>query len=418
MSQKIFPITMPKWGIEMQQGTITEWHAVPGGALAKGAPLLDVETEKIVNSVEAPVAGTLRRIVAETGSTEAVGALIAVFADASVSEAEIDAFITGFKPADASFDHADAPAAPAAPAAAAPALDAAAEGEARISPIARRIAERLGVDITQVKGTGRNGRVSKEDVEAYAASIGVQAGATPVAAPVVASTAAAAATGEGVVREKMTSMRATIARRLLESKQGIPHYRLAADVDLTALLARRAALRAAGTEVSVNDLLVRACALTLVKHPAVNAQLQGDEVHKFPHADIAVAVATDGGLVTPIVRSADTKSAAQIGAETGDLATRARSGKLTREEITGGTFTLSNLGMFGIDRFDAIINPPQVAILAVGAGADRVIARGGGVVVAKVATLTLSCDHRVVDGAIGAQFLQALRQTIESADAL
>lgn len=414
MSQKIFPITMPKWGIEMQQGTITEWHAAPGGALAKGAPLLDVETEKIVNSVEAPVAGTLRRIVAETGSTEAVGALIAVFADATVSEAEVDAFITGFKPADASFDHADAPASPAA---AAPAVDAAADGEARISPIARRIAERLGVDITQVKGTGRNGRVSKEDVEAYAASIGVQAGAapaaaTPAAAPVVA------ATGDVVVREKMTSMRATIARRLLESKQGIPHYRLAADVDLTALLARRAALRAAGTEVSVNDLLVRACALTLVKHPAVNAQLQGDEVHKFPHADIAVAVATDGGLVTPIVRSADTKSAAQIGAETGDLAARARSGKLTREEITGGTFTLSNLGMFGIDRFDAIINPPQVAILAVGAGADRVIARGGGVVVAKVATLTLSCDHRVVDGAIGAQFLQALRQTIESADAL
>ena len=395
MSQKIFPITMPKWGIEMQQGTITEWHAAPGGVLAKGAPLLDVETEKIVNSVEAPVAGTLRRIVAETGSTEAVGALIAVFADAAVSDAEIDAFIAGFKPADASFDHADAPAVPAAPAETASAADAAADGEARISPIARRLAERLGVDITQVKGTGRNGRVSKEDVEAYAA-----------------------APGDGVVREKMTSMRATIARRLLESKQGIPHYRLAADVDLTALLARRAALRAAGTEVSVNDLLVRACALTLVKHPAVNAQLQGDEVHKFPHADIAVAVATDGGLVTPIVRSADTKSAAQIGAETGDLAARARSGKLSREEITGGTFTLSNLGMFGIDRFDAIINPPQVAILAVGAGADRVIARGGSVVVAKVATLTLSCDHRVVDGAIGAQFLQALRQTIESADAL
>jgi pyruvate dehydrogenase E2 component (dihydrolipoamide acetyltransferase) len=412
MSQKIFPITMPKWGIEMQQGTITEWHAVPGGALAKGAPLLDVETEKIVNSVEAPVAGTLRKIVAETGSTESVGALIAVFADASVPDAEIDAFIAGFKPADASFDHADAPTAPtAAPAA----VDAAADGEARISPIARRIAERLGVDITQVKGTGRNGRVSKEDVEAYAASIGVHADGAPVAAPAAGS---AAAPGDGVVREKMTSMRATIARRLLESKQAIPHYRLAADVDLTALLARRAALRAAGTEVSVNDLLVRACALTLVEHPAVNAQLQGDEVHKFPHADIAVAVAADGGLVTPIVRSADTKSAAQIGAETGDLAARARSGKLTREEITGGTFTLSNLGMFGVDRFDAIINPPQVAILAVGAGADRAIVRGGSVVVAKVATLTLSCDHRVVDGAIGAQFLQALRQTIESADAL
>jgi pyruvate dehydrogenase E2 component (dihydrolipoamide acetyltransferase) len=414
MSQRIFPITMPKWGIEMQQGTITEWHAAPGAALAKGAPLLDVETEKIVNSVEAPVAGTLRRIVAETGSTESVGALIAVFADAAVPDTEIDAFIAGFKPADASFDH-DAPAA--APAAAPPpAADA--DGEARVSPIARRIAERLGVDITQVKGTGRNGRVSKEDVEAYAASLGVTGAAAAPATAAPSAPAATPAAGDGVVREKMTSMRSTIARRLLESKQGIPHYRLAADVELTALLARRAALRAAGTEVSVNDLLVRACALTLVKHPAVNAQLHGDEVHKFPHADIAVAVATDGGLVTPIVRSADTKSAAQIGAETGDLATRARSGKLAREEITGGTFTLSNLGMFGIDRFDAIINPPQVAILAVGAGADRAIVRGGGVVVAKVATLTLSCDHRVVDGAVGAQFLQALRQTIESADAL
>ena len=418
MSQRIFPITMPKWGIEMQQGTITEWHAAPGAALAKGAPLLDVETEKIVNSVEAPVAGTLRRIVAETGSTESVGALIAVFADAAVSDAEIDAFIAGFKPAAASFEPEGASAAEPVAAAAPAAASADADGEARVSPIARRIAERLGVDITQVKGTGRNGRVSKEDVEAYAASLGVSGAA---AAPMTAAPSAPAATpaaGDGVVREKMTSMRSTIARRLLESKQGIPHYRLAADVDLTALLARRAALRAAGTEVSVNDLLVRACALTLVKHPAVNAQLHGDEVHKFPHADIAVAVATDGGLVTPIVRSADTKTAAQIGAETGDLATRARSGKLAREEITGGTFTLSNLGMFGIDRFDAIINPPQVAILAVGAGADRAIVRGGSVVVAKVATLTLSCDHRVVDGAVGAQFLQALRQTIESADAL
>jgi pyruvate dehydrogenase E2 component (dihydrolipoamide acetyltransferase) len=418
MSQRIFPITMPKWGIEMQQGTITEWHAAPGAALAKGAPLLDVETEKIVNSVEAPVAGTLRRIVAETGSTESVGALIAVFADASVPDAEIDAFIAGFKPADASFEPEGSSAAEPAAAAAPAAAPADADGEARVSPIARRIAERLGVDISQVKGTGRNGRVSKEDVEAYAASIGVPGAAAAPATAAPSAPAATPAAGDGVVREKMTSMRSTIARRLLESKQGIPHYRLAADVELTALLARRAALRAAGTEVSVNDLLVRACALTLVKHPAVNAQLHGDEVHKFPHADIAVAVATDGGLVTPIVRSADTKTAAQIGAETADLATRARSGKLAREEITGGTFTLSNLGMFGIDRFDAIINPPQVAILAVGAGADRAIVRGGGVVVAKVATLTLSCDHRVVDGAVGAQFLQALRQTIESADAL
>jgi pyruvate dehydrogenase E2 component (dihydrolipoamide acetyltransferase) len=404
MNPKIFPITMPKWGIEMQQGTITEWHARVGGSLAKGAPLFDVETEKIVNSVEAPIAGTLRRIVAKTGSTEAVGALIAVFADAAVPDIEIDSFIAGFKPTDASFDRVDAPA-----------ITVVADGEAPISPIARRIAERLGLDITRVKGTGRNGRVSKEDVEAYAASIAVQG---VNASLTVASAAPTPTVGDSVLREKMSAMRSTIARRLLESKHSIPHYRLTADVELTALLARRAALCAAGAQVSVNDLLVRACALTLVKHPSVNAQLHGDEVHKFPSADIAIAVATDGGLVTPIVRSADAKSAEQIALETVDLSARARNGKITREEITGGTFTLSNLGMFGIKSFDAIINPPQVAILAVGAGADRVLARDGHVVIAKVATVTLSCDHRVVDGAVGAQFLQALRQMVESADAL
>ncbi len=170
-----------------------------------------------------------------------------------------------------------------------------------------------------------------------------------------------------------------------------------------------------GGKVSVNDLLVRACALALVQHPAVNAQLQGDEVVKFAQADVCVAVASDNGLVTPIVRAAETKTAAQIGTEVADLAERARSGRLTREEITGGTFTISNLGMFGVDRFDAIINPPQVAILAVGAATDRVVARDGQPAVARVATLTLSCDHRVVDGAMGAKFLATLRDLVEIA---
>ena len=214
-------------------------------------------------------------------------------------------------------------------------------------------------------------------------------------------------------------MRSTIARRLLESKQSIPHYRLAIDVDLTALLARRAELNAGGNaKVSVNDLLVRATALALVQHPTVNAQLQGDEVVKFPQADICVAVASENGLVTPVVRAAETKSAANIGKEIGDLAERARSGRLKRDEITGGSFTISNLGMFGVDRFDAIINPPQVAILAVGAATERVVARNGQPAVCRVATLTLSCDHRVVDGAAGASFLATLRELLESATAL
>jgi pyruvate dehydrogenase E2 component (dihydrolipoamide acetyltransferase) len=413
MSQRIFPITMPKWGIEMQQGTITQWHAEPGQSLAKGDTLLDVETEKIVNSVEAPIAGTLRRILADVDATESVGALIAVFAAADVPDAEVDEFIASFKPADTSFepDGGETIATPAP----APAPTESSDGAGKVSPIARRLADKLGIDVTKIKGTGSHGRVSKEDVEAYAAALG---GVTPT--PAVASAAPVAATaGPAQVRERMTSMRATIARRLLESKQTIPHYRLAIDVDLTALLARRAAMNAAGGgKVSVNDLLVRACALALVQHPTVNAQLQGDEVVKFAQADVCVAVASDNGLVTPIVRAAETKSAAQIGAEVAELAERARSGRLTREEITGGTFTISNLGMFGVDRFDAIINPPQVAILAVGAATDRVVARNGQPAVARVATLTLSCDHRVVDGALGAKFLATLRELIETATAL
>jgi len=219
-------------------------------------------------------------------------------------------------------------------------------------------------------------------------------------------------------REKMTSMRLTIARRLSESKQTIPHYRLSADVDFTALFARRAELVAAGQKVSVNDLLLRGVALTLGKHPQLNAHFAGDEVVKFARADICVAVSTDGGLSTPVLRDVASKSAAEVASGVADLAQRARSGKLVREEITGGTFTVSNLGMFGIDQFDAIINPPQVAILAVGAARERVIARSGAAAVAKVATLTLSCDHRVVDGAVGAAFLADLRVCLESPAAL
>ncbi|HEX5651102.1 MAG TPA: dihydrolipoamide acetyltransferase family protein [Steroidobacteraceae bacterium] len=414
MSQRIFPITMPKWGIEMTQGTITGWHAAPGQAVGKGDTLLDVETEKIVNSVEAPVPGTLRRILADVGATENVGALIAVFAAPDVPDAEIDAFVSGFRPADTSFEP-GAGGAAAAPAPSSTPPPATAEtGEAKVSPIARRLAERLGIDITRIKGTGTHGRVSKEDVEAYAATM---AGAADTSSmPADAARPAEATPGAPApVRERMTSMRATIARRLLESKQSIPHYRLVVDVDLTALDAHRASLNAAGGgKVSINDLIVRATALALVQHPAVNAQLQGEEVVKHSQADVCVAVASDNGLVTPIVRAAERKSVAQIATEVAGLAERARSGKLTRDEITGGTFTVSNLGMFGVDRFDAIINPPQVAILAVGAGKERVVVRNGQPAVAKVVTLTLSCDHRVVDGATGAKFLATLRELLEA----
>jgi pyruvate dehydrogenase E2 component (dihydrolipoamide acetyltransferase) len=404
---------MPKWGIEMQQGTIAEWHASPGQRLQRGDPMFDVETEKIVNSVEAPIAGTLRRIVATKGSTEGVGALVALIADASVPETDIDAFVAGFNPAAQGDYTSGAAPAPGTVAVATPA----AESEAKVSPIARRVAERLGVDLSQIKGTGRNGRISQEDVEAYAAARQT-GGVTPLEVAVVELVTAAppAAVGSPAnvpVAEKLTSMRATIARRLLESTQGIPHYRLSSDVQMTALLARRAELNSNGSSVSITDLLVRACALALRDHPALNAQFDGVELLKFPHADISVAVATDNGLVTPIVRSADTLTPAEIGRIASSLADSARAGRLTREDITGGTFTISNLGMFGVDRFDAIINPPQVSILAVGAVTDRLVLRDGQAIPVSFATLTLSCDHRVVDGAVGARFLAQLREHIE-----
>jgi pyruvate dehydrogenase E2 component (dihydrolipoamide acetyltransferase) len=428
MGQRIFAVTMPKWGIEMQQGTIAEWHVAPGKPVEKGEHMLDVETDKIVNSVEAPTSGVVRRIIADKGTTENVGALIAVLAEPTVPDAEVEAFVRSFKPADARFEL-DAPqqetragAAQAAPEPR-PADAAAAVGsEARISPIARRVAERLGIDLAKVNGTGRGGRISKEDVEAYAAAQGAAAAASAVtaagsAAP-AASPASASTRRPEPAREKLTSMRATIAKRLLESKQGIPHYRLDVDVDFNALLAHRSSLNAAGAAVSITDLLVRATALSLIRHPALNSQLLGDEVLKYSQADICVAVATDSGLIAPIVRGAEVKTAAQIGAELKDLAARARNGSLSREQITGGTFTISNLGMFGVDRFDAIINPPQVAILAVGAVSDRVVARQGAPAVKKVATLTLSADHRVVDGATAAGFLATLKSLIETAGSL
>lgn len=401
MNVKIFPITMPKWGIEMQQGTVAAWHVSLGSEIKKGTSMLDVETDKIVNSVEAPVTGTLRKILADVGAQEDVGALIAVFADPSVSDAEVSEFVKNFKPADARFEpeYGDGAAAASAIAPPSPAADVA-EGEARVSPIARRIAERLGVDLSLVKGTGRNGRISKEDVEAFAATRdGSDAGsASAVAQP-------------APKRTPLSATRQAIARRLLDSIQGIPHYRLSIDVDCGALRSLRAAR---GEGLTLNPLLMRAVALALKQHPLLNAHLVGNDLLQFPQVDISVAVATDNGLITPVVRRAETKSAAEISKEIKELAARARAGTLKREEIADGTFTVSNLGMFGIDRFDAIINPPQVAILAIGAVTDRAVVRSGAPSVASVVTLTLSADHRAIDGAVGAPFLATLRQLIES----
>lgn len=405
MAAPITAVTMPKWGIEMTEGAIVSWRVRIGDPVARAAELLDVETEKIVNTVEAPAAGILRRILAADGDTCAVGALIGIIAEEGTAEAELDRFVGSFVAAVVSFDPTELP--PAAPPAAPEPVQLTAEAEdARVSPIARRIAERLGVDLAKVTGTGRNGRISKDDVEAFAAR-SASAGASPPSAPI-------AAPGAPFVRVRMSARRVTIGRRLLESKQTIPHFRLDLDVDFGPVLALKEALGAdGGARVTVNDLLVRASALALVQHPAVNAQLDGDEILQFALADVAIAVAAPAGLVTPIIRGANLKSVAAIARESRDLIERARASTLTREEITGGSFTISNLGTHGVTRFDAIINVPQVAILAVGAAADRAVVRAGAVAVAKVATLTLCADHRVIDGAVGAAFLITLRDLLE-----
>ena len=394
MSVSIRAITMPKWGIEMTRGTVSGWRVQVGEQIERGAEILDVETEKIVNAVESPATGTLRRIIADSGDTRDVGALIGVIADAQTSDAEIARFIESFVGAVVTFEPDSEAAAETASSPESARVGKTAEG--LVSPIALRVAERLGVDLAQVFGTGRNGRISKEDVEAFAAN----------------KSAVANAEAE-THRVRMSARRLVIARHLLESKQSIPHFRLDIDVRFGPLLQAKRAYK--GPErVTINDWVLHATARALIRHPMLNAQFDGEDIVQFKNADIAIAVTTEAGLITPIVRAANLKSLGSIALECRDLIERARLGTLKREEITGGSFTVSNLGMYGISRFDAIISAPRVAILAVGAISQRPLVRNGTLEVADVATLTLSADHRVVDGAVGAAFLSTLGEILEN----
>jgi pyruvate dehydrogenase E2 component (dihydrolipoamide acetyltransferase) len=287
------------------------------------------------------------------------------------------------------------------------------------SPLAKRIAADKGVDLVSLKGSGPNGRIVKADVES--AKPGAPA-AAPAAAPKAAPRPAAPAaqpifTAPGDQRIPHTAVRKVIARRMLESKQTVPHFYLTVEFEIDALLAARAAInevaRKKDARVSVNDMVIKACAKALRDHPECNASWTEDEMIQYGAVDISVAVATDRGLITPIVRNADLKGVAQISIEMKDLAARAKTGKLKLDEFQGGGFTISNLGMFGIQSFSAIINPPQAMILAVGAGEERAVVRKGQMVVRNMMSCTLAVDHRVVDGAMGAQFLQTLRAYVE-----
>ena len=414
-------ILMPALSPTMTEGKLAKWHVKPGDAVKAGQVICEIETDKATMEVEAVDEGKVGQILVPEGTEGVkVNAVIAVLLEDGESAASsAPAVASAPVPAPAA-----APAvAPAPkPVAAAPvAAPVAASGE-RIfaSPLARRIAAEKGIDLAGLKGSGPHGRIVKADVENARPGAAPAARPAPAAAPAPRPTSAPAQpvfVAPGDTRVPHSSIRKVIARRMLESKQTVPHFYLTVDLEIDALLAARQAINAVaekkGTKVSVNDMVIKACAKALRDHPDCNASWTEDEMIQYGAVDISVAVATDRGLITPIVRNADLKGLGQIAAETKDLAARAKTGKLKLEEFQGGGFTISNLGMFGVNSFAAIINPPQAMILAVGAGEERAVVRKGQVVARTMMTCTLAVDHRVVDGAMGAQFLQTLRAYVE-----
>lgn len=414
-------IKLPSVAADADAGTLHQWLKQEGDTVAVGEALAEIETEKAIVEINAEQAGVLGRIVVQAGPASVpintvIGVLLAPGEDASAIDkalaehgAQAAAQPAVAQPAAAPAAATYAAATPttasstAAPAARDATADAPAPGTRRFaSPLARRLAAQWHVNLLDVQGTGPRGRIVRRDVEAARDR-----------APVAAAPQASRAAGRRVPH---SGMRRAIARRLTESKQQVPHFYLTVDCRMDALLALRAQANQGGAvKLSVNDFIVRAAALALREVPEVNASWHEDAIEFHAGADISVAVATDGGLVTPIVRDADVKPLSAIAAEIVELAGRAKVNRLKPEEFTGGSLTVSNLGMYGIKQFAAIINPPQAAILAVGAAERRpVVDDNGDLKAATVMTVTLSADHRVVDGAVGARWLAAFRALIEA----
>ena len=406
MSARIVAVVVPKWGLEMTEGTVSSWLKQPGDMVARGEPLIEIESEKIVNSLDAPAEGMLRRILLDAGNIAAVGTLIGVIADASASEDDLDRFIRDFRPPDTGDAAASAAVttSPTTPAIAAPTGAAPDAGVVRVSPPVRRLAESLGVSLEGLRGSGPNGRILQEDVE-RAARGGSQDGAAGGSAPATAPAAATATAAETPRLEPWSATRRAIARRMQDAARDIPHFYLVTDVDATALLALRERLRSGAEPPSVNDLIVHAVARTLLSHPRVNAHHSDDGSLVFTHAHVAVAMATPDGVVAPVVAYADRLPLAELSAALRTLRERVAQRKLGKGDLEGGSFTVSNLGMYGVREFTSIITPPQSASLAVGA-----VRKDGA---ASTLALTLSCDHRALDGATGAAFLRDLKHDLE-----
>ncbi|MFC5755447.1 pyruvate dehydrogenase complex dihydrolipoamide acetyltransferase [Rhizobium sp. GCM10022189] len=439
-------ITMPALSPTMEEGNLAKWLVKEGDKVKSGDVIAEIETDKATMEVEAVDEGTVAKLVVPAGTEGVkVNALIAVLAADGEDVAAAASGAGSAAPAPKAAAPAEAPKAEAAPAparsapAAAPAPAAASSSGARpfSSPLARRLAKEAGIDLSAVAGTGPHGRVVKSDIEAAVAGGGAKAApAAAAAAPQAAAPAPAAAAPKGASDEAVLKlfeqgsyelvphdgMRKTIARRLVESKQTVPHFYVSVDCELDALMALRAQLNDAAPrkdgapayKLSVNDMVIKAMALALRDVPDANVSWTENAMVKHKHADVGVAVSIPGGLITPIVRKAEEKTLSIISNEMRDLGKRAKDRKLKPEEYQGGTTSVSNMGMMGVKNFAAVINPPHATILAVGAGEQRVIVKNGEMAIATVMTVTLSTDHRCVDGALGAELLQAFKGYIEN----
>jgi len=433
-------ILMPALSPTMEEGTLAKWLVKEGDTVSAGDLLAEIETDKATMEFEAVDEGRLGKILVEAGTEGVkVNTPIAVLLDEGESAEDIDT-TSSEAPAGKTAPEAgtaDAGGEEAPPRAAEPAAPPAptAESGERIfaSPLARRIAKEKGLDLTQITGSGPRGRIVKADVEgARPASTKPTAAGAPRAEAAPAASQPSGLSPDAVARIyadrdyeeiKLDGMRRTIAARLTEAKQTIPHFYLRRDIRLDALLDLRATvnkqLDSRGVKLSVNDFIIKACALALQQVPKANAVWAGDRILQLKPSDVAVAVAIEGGLFTPVLRDAETKSLSKLSSEMKDLAARARDRKLAPHEYQGGSFAISNLGMFGIDNFDAVINPPHGAILAVGAGVKKpVVNAEGEIEVATIMSVTLSVDHRVIDGALGAELLQAIKDGLENPLAL
>lgn len=412
-------VLMPALSPTMTEGTLARWLVKEGDSVKSGDVIAEIETDKATMEVEALDDGVVAKLaVAEGTQNVAVNAVIAVLAEDGESVDDALAAVAAVPAAAPSTPpQTDAPAA--APAAATSPVQPAVTPELTArsdrvfaSPLARRIAADAGLELARLSGTGPHGRIIRADVEEALASGASGAAVQPAA---VSRTASAAVPAE----ERFVphnAMRRVIADRLQQSKQTAPHFYLTVDCEIDNLLAARKALNEAaedGVKISVNDMVLKAAAAALMAEPDVNGYFEAEGCRYFSTADICVAVAVDGGLVTPVIHDVQNLGLADISRKTSDLASRARAGTLDPSEYAGGSFTISNLGMFGIREFAAVINPPQSAILAVGAGEQRPVVKNGELAVATVMTVTLSADHRIVDGALGAKWLQAFKRAIE-----